>query len=101
MTIASSAALPRGSTPPGPSGLPLVGVLPKIWRDPLGFFSKVAAEYGGVARFGNRKFTLYLLSDLGSGVTGEVHHVDAGYHVVGMKAVDAPDIDVATGRKDG
>ena len=35
---------------------------------------------------------LYLLSDLGSGVTGETHHVDAGYHVVGMKAVDAPDI---------
>jgi enoyl-[acyl-carrier protein] reductase I len=36
--------------------------------------------------------SLYLLSDLGSGVTGEVLHVDAGYHVVGMKAVDAPDI---------
>lgn len=35
---------------------------------------------------------LYLLSDLASGVTGEVLHVDAGYHVVGMKAVDAPDI---------
>ncbi|MHA6347614.1 enoyl-ACP reductase FabI [Roseivivax sp. CAU 1761] len=35
---------------------------------------------------------LYLLSDLGSGTTGEVLHVDAGYHVVGMKAVDAPDI---------
>jgi enoyl-[acyl-carrier protein] reductase I len=35
---------------------------------------------------------LYLLSELGSGVTGEVLHVDAGYHVVGMKAVDAPDI---------
>jgi enoyl-[acyl-carrier protein] reductase I len=47
------------------------------------------------------KSALYLLSDLGSGVTGEVHHVDAGYHVVGMKAVDAPDIDVVTGRKDG
>jgi enoyl-[acyl-carrier protein] reductase I len=38
------------------------------------------------------KSALYLLSDLGAGVTGEVHHVDAGYHVVGMKAVDAPDI---------
>ncbi len=37
---------------------------------------------------------LYLLSDLGRGVSGEVHHVDAGYHVVGMKAVDAPDISV-------
>jgi len=35
---------------------------------------------------------LYLLSDLGSAVTGEVHHVDCGYHVVGMKAPDAPDI---------
>ena len=32
---------------------------------------------------------LYLLSDLGAGVTGEVHHVDCGYHVVGMMAVDA------------
>ena len=45
------------------------------------------------------KSGLYLLSDLGSGVTGETHHVDAGYHVVGMKAEDAPDIDVAVGRK--
>ena len=44
------------------------------------------------------KSALYLLSDLGSGVTGEVHHVDCGYHIVGMKAVDAPDIDVVTGR---
>jgi enoyl-[acyl-carrier protein] reductase I len=35
---------------------------------------------------------LYLLSGLASGVTGEVHHVDCGYHVVGMKAEDAPDI---------
>ncbi len=35
---------------------------------------------------------LYLLSDLSAGVTGETHHVDAGYHVVGMKAVDAPDM---------
>ncbi|MBT3358732.1 MAG: enoyl-ACP reductase FabI [Rhodospirillales bacterium] len=35
---------------------------------------------------------LYLLSDLSSGVTGETHHVDSGYHIVGMKAVDAPDI---------
>ena len=47
------------------------------------------------------KAALYLLSDLGSGTTGENLHVDAGYHVVGMKAVDAPDIDVVTGRKDG
>jgi len=35
---------------------------------------------------------LYLLSDLGSGTTGEVLHVDSGYHVVGMKAPDAPDV---------
>ncbi|RLQ87440.1 enoyl-ACP reductase FabI [Notoacmeibacter ruber] len=40
---------------------------------------------------------LYLLSDLGRGMTGEVLHVDSGYHVVGMKSVDAPDIAVATG----
>jgi enoyl-[acyl-carrier protein] reductase I len=38
---------------------------------------------------------LYLLSDLASGVTGEVHHVDAGYHSVGMKQEDAPDIALA------
>ena len=38
------------------------------------------------------KSALYLLSDLGSGVTGENLHVDAGYHVVGMQAVDAPDM---------
>lgn len=37
---------------------------------------------------------LYLLSDLSRGVTGEIHHVDAGYHIVGMKAEDAPDIAV-------
>ena len=37
---------------------------------------------------------LYLLSDLSRGVTGEVLHVDSGYHVVGMKSVDAPDISV-------
>jgi enoyl-[acyl-carrier protein] reductase I len=35
---------------------------------------------------------LYLLSGLASGVTGETHHVDAGYNVIGMKAEDAPDI---------
>lgn len=38
---------------------------------------------------------LYMLSDLASGVTGEVHHVDAGYHLVGMKQEDAPDIALA------
>jgi enoyl-[acyl-carrier protein] reductase I len=43
-------------------------------------------EVGGAA--------VYLVSDLASGVTGEVHHVDCGYHVVGMKAADAPDISV-------
>jgi enoyl-[acyl-carrier protein] reductase I len=38
---------------------------------------------------------LYLLSDLSAGVTGEVHHVDCGYHIVGMKHPDAPDIAIA------
>jgi len=40
------------------------------------------------------KSALYLVSDLSTGVTGEIHHVDSGYHTVGMKAVDAPDISV-------
>ena len=38
---------------------------------------------------------VYLLSDLSRGVTGEIHHVDAGYHIIGMKHPDAPDIVVA------
>ncbi|MBC7740137.1 MAG: enoyl-ACP reductase FabI [Candidatus Saccharibacteria bacterium] len=46
------------------------------------------------------KAALFLLSDLGSGTTGECLHVDAGYHVVGMKAADAPDIDATAGKKD-
>ncbi len=41
------------------------------------------------------KAGVYLLSDMASAVTGEVHHVDSGYHVVGMKAVDAPDMSKA------
>jgi enoyl-[acyl-carrier protein] reductase I len=40
------------------------------------------------------KSALFLLSDLASGVTGEILHVDCGYHCIGMKAVDAPDITV-------
>jgi len=40
---------------------------------------------------------LYLLSDLGSAVTGEIHHVDGGYNIVGMKAEDAPDLTVVRG----
>src|SRR6202051_424878 len=40
------------------------------------------------------KTGVYLLSDMSSGVTGEIHHVDAGYHIVGMKHPDAPDITV-------
>jgi enoyl-[acyl-carrier protein] reductase I len=40
---------------------------------------------------------VYFLSDLSSGVTGEVHHVDCGYHTVGMKNPDAPDIAIAEG----
>lgn len=38
------------------------------------------------------KAGVYLLSDLSSGVTGEIHHVDSGYHIMGMKREDAPDI---------
>ncbi|MBM9595772.1 enoyl-ACP reductase FabI [Roseitranquillus sediminis] len=45
------------------------------------------------------KSALYLLSDLGSATTGEVLHVDAGYHVVGMKAPDAPDITKAVAKE--
>jgi enoyl-[acyl-carrier protein] reductase I len=43
---------------------------------------------------------VYLLSDMSRGVTGEVHHVDAGYHIVGMKHPDAPDITVGSNGKD-
>jgi len=42
---------------------------------------------------------LYFLSDLSRGVTGEIQHVDAGYHIVGMKHPDAPDISVADNEK--
>ncbi|MBT0956497.1 enoyl-ACP reductase FabI [Alphaproteobacteria bacterium KMM 3653] len=44
---------------------------------------------------------LYLLSDMGRAVTGEVHHVDSGYHAVGMKAVDAPDMSPPSKAKEG
>jgi enoyl-[acyl-carrier protein] reductase I len=37
---------------------------------------------------------VYLISDLSRAVTGEIHHVDTGYHVIGMKHPDAPDIDI-------
>ncbi len=50
-------------------------------------------EVGGAAS--------YLVSPLSSAVTGEVHHVDSGYHVVGMKAVDAPDITKAVAEDKG
>ena len=76
---------------------------------------KTLAAYGGISDFQyilrwnqlnspmRRNVTIeevggagvYLLSDLASGVTGEVHHVDCGYHVVGMKHPDAPDIAIA------
>ena len=39
---------------------------------------------------------LYMLSDLSKGVTGEIHHVDCGYHIVGMKNPDAPDITIVS-----
>ena len=43
----------------------------------------------------------YLLSDMSRAVTGEVHHVDAGYHIVGMKHPDAPDIATVKDGADG
>ena len=47
------------------------------------------------------KTGVYFLSDMSSGVTGEIHHVDAGYHVVGMKHPDAPDIAVGKDNNGG
>jgi len=44
---------------------------------------------------------VYLLSDMSRNVTGEVHHVDAGYHIVGMKHPDAPDIAVGKNGDNG
>jgi cytochrome P450 len=55
--------MPQVSSPPGPRGYPLFGVLPHMWRDPLGFFERVAAKHGGLARVGIGRFTLYLVSD--------------------------------------
>ncbi len=46
----------------------------------------------GIDEVGNS--AVYLLSDLGSAVTGEIHHVDCGYNIIGMKASDAPDISI-------
>jgi hypothetical protein len=42
---------------------------------------------------------LYLLSHLSRGVTGEVHHVDSGYHVFGLKRPEAPDISLSLGKE--
>jgi enoyl-[acyl-carrier protein] reductase I len=44
--------------------------------------------------------SVYFLSDLGTGTTGEILYVDCGYHVVGMKRPDAPDIDLVSGKKE-
>ena len=90
-------AIDRGSVPPGPaatqeydvaaSGIGEFRYILK-WNQynaPLGR-NVTIDDVGGAG--------LYLLSDLASGVTGEVHHVDAGYHVVGMKNPDAPDLTV-------
>lgn len=58
----SSSTPPLSTVPPGPRGWPFFGVLPRIWRDPLRFFTDVAREHGDVARIGLGKFTLYLVS---------------------------------------
>ena len=55
-----------------------------LWLEASSFENVTIEDVGGSG--------LYFLSDLSSGVTGETHHVDAGYHVVGMKQEDAPDI---------
>ena len=59
------------------------------------FTDTIAMEIGGIGNIDLADVGgagVFLLSDLSSGVTGEVLHVDSGYHVVGMKAIDAPDI---------
>ena len=59
---------------------------------PNRYYTIAAKATGHVLEVGDS--SLYLLSDLGRAVTGEVLHVDSGYHTVGMKAVDAPDISI-------
>ena len=89
------------SLPPGHGDFRLVGYLniegapiPGHIEATLDAFDQIVttSEVGDAA--------LFLLSDLARGITGEVMHVDAGYHVVGMKAEDAPDIAVASGRNE-
>ena len=80
---------------------PFWGLSPVLGSDPVFPFSYILKwnEYNSPLR---RNTTiedvggaaLYLLSELGAGTTGGVLHVDSGYHVVGMKAVDAPAISV-------
>ncbi len=60
---ASTSTTLSAPKPPGPKGYPFVGILPKIWRNPLGFFQSVYEECGPVACMGLGKFTLYLVSD--------------------------------------
>ena len=69
------------------SGIARLPLYPALERVQL-----AAAPHGD--HRGSRRSGLYLLSDLSRGVTGEIHHVDTGYHVQGMKNEDAPDITV-------
>ena len=71
-------------------GLPVRVVAGYLRQSPFALIFPRKNNWTSYADVG--KAGLYLLSDLSSGVTGETHHVDAGYHVVGMKAEDAPDI---------
>ena len=57
-----------------------------LWMESERMLHPVIDEVGGSA--------VYLISDLSSGVTGEVHHVDSGYNIIGMKDEEAPDISV-------
>ena len=91
---AQARKLAKGLTESGTDGLVIGGTTgesPSMSdEEKIRLFAEIKEEVGNSA--------LYLLSDLSSGVTGENLHVDAGYNVVGMKAEDAPDIDVVSKR---
>ena len=73
----------QATTPPGPHGLPVLGVLPQVWRDPLRFFLRAGVEYGPVTRFemGSRPFYFITGPD-------EVKHVLQDHHRKYRKGYD-------------
>src|SRR5690349_15648274 len=54
--------MPQIKIPPGPRGLPLLGCLPGYARDPLGFLTRLARQYGDAVRFRLGRMPLYLFS---------------------------------------